>query len=138
MNKIIAIISVMIIILSGCEIFTIGKPVKKKSNLPEINRDTPLGTVLLFKYELDSNNIPAATQILADSNGKRYIALEQYELYDEVARIGRLIGRKKVIGNSSDSLNPSLYKITLSLEDSRSMIFTTNKISDMWYIIKYE
>lgn len=138
MNKIIAIASVLIILLASCEIFTIGKPVKKKKQAIDISRDTPTGAVMLFKYELDSNNIPAATRILADSTGKLYLALQQYELYEEVARVGRLIGRKKVMNMTKDSISPTMFKVNLSLDEGRDMLFTTTFISDMWYIIKYE
>ena len=127
-------IILVLLVLSGCELITIGS---KKPKPIEVSQKTPIGTVLLFKTELDSNNIPAATRILAKSDGKQFLAIQKYELYDEVARLQRLISNKKITAVKSDSLTESSYKVRVELDYLKSISFTTSKIKDFWYITDY-
>jgi len=125
----------LMLVLNSCELITIGS---KKQKPIEISQRTPIGTVLLFKTELDSNNIPAATRILAKSDGKQFLAVQKYELYDEVARLQRLISNKKITSVISDSLTESSYKIKVELDYLKSISFTTSRINDFWYIVDYK
>lgn len=134
MIKIVAILAV--IFLSGCEVFTIGTKHKKKE-VVDYNQETPLGAVYLFKTELDSNNIPAATQILANPQGVKYLAIEQYEMYDEIARINRLIALKPITSYKLDTLEDNSYKIDVEFDYLQNMGFRTRKIDDYWYIVAY-
>ena len=129
-------ISILIcsIIIYGCELIIIGS---KKTPQIEINQNTPIGAIYLFKTELDSNNIPAATQIIAHPSGQQLLALEKYELYDEVERLGRLVRSRQITNVKADSLSERLYKINLELDYNKLMYFTTAKIDDYWYIVSY-
>ena len=133
MTKAISIVT-FIFILSSCELIVIGS---KKAKPVEINQQSPLGAVYLFKTELDSNNVPAATRILASPNGGLYLALEKYEMYDEIARVGRIIGQKPITDVNSDSLTNTSYRIHLEIDYLKQFSFTTTKIMDHWYIIDY-
>lgn len=122
-------------ILVSCELIVIGNKTKKQ--VVNIDQTTALGAVYLFKTELDSNNIPAATQVLASPNNTEYSAFEKYELYDDVARIGRMIRNFPITNVRSDSLAPDSYKIWLELDYIKNMEFKTKKIKEFWYITNY-
>jgi hypothetical protein len=122
-------------ICAGCELITIGS---KRPQPIIIDQSSPVGAIYLFKTELDSNNIPAATQILANPNGRVLLAFEKYELYDEVARIGRMIASKPITQVKSDSLSPQSYRISMEFSYLKQIAFTTTRINDYWYIVHYQ
>lgn len=130
-----AIILILSLILSSCELIVISS--KKQETIP-IDRNSALGAVLLFKTELDSSNVPAATQILAKEDGKIYLAFEKYELYDEIARIGRILNSKSVTNYQSDTLTPEKLRIDVEFDYINSMTFTTARIDSLWFIVDYK
>ncbi|MCX6153115.1 MAG: hypothetical protein NT007_03025 [Candidatus Kapabacteria bacterium] len=129
------LILVLIIILNSCQLLVIGGSHKPKPI--DLDQKSAIGAVLLFKLELDSNNIPAATGLLASPQGRRYLAIEKYELYDEVARLGRKIAKRNITFFKTDTLSISTCNIVLELNYSKSMSFTTSKINEEWYIVSY-
>ncbi len=136
--KRIIIFTALALLAAACELIVIGKPDKPAGPKYTIDRTNPTGTVLLFKTELDSNNIPAAARILADSTGRRYLAYEMYEMYDELMRVRRLIGNDKINKIQSDSITPVQYNIRLQFADEKSMYFYTSRFGEYWYIVGYE
>lgn len=127
-------ILVLCVLVNSCELITIGK---KQVPVLEINQKSPMGVVYLFKLELDSNNIPAATQVLAREDGGYYLALEKYEMYDDVARIGRMIARKPITDVITDSLSPTEYMFRIEFDYLRKLTFKTSMINDNWFIVNY-
>jgi hypothetical protein len=125
----------LLFICTSCEIITIGT---KREPIIDINQNSPIGAIYLFKTELDSNNIHAATQILASPTGGLYLALERYEMYEEIARLRRLIGKRAITLIKLDTLTPTNYRINIELDYIRNFTFTTARINDYWYIINYE
>jgi hypothetical protein len=124
----------MALLLGGCELFVIGT---KKEPVVEVNQNSALGAIYLFKAELDSNNIRAATEVFANPNGKPILAIEKYEMFDELDRIRRLIGSKPITLVETDSLSLSTLRVNMEFDYLRTVKFTTAKISDNWYIISY-
>ena len=57
---------VFILLFSGCEVFVFGT---KRTYEPEPTRETSVGTVYLFKAELDSVNARAAAGLLVRPTG---------------------------------------------------------------------
>jgi len=101
-------------------------------------QDTPLGAIFLFKYELNENNIPAATQVLVKNETNKYLAIEKVELYDDVARFGRLIENTKNITKiDSDTLSLDSLKFKIEFDYVKKYEFHTVKIQDRWYILNY-
>ena len=133
MRKAIYILAIAVIV-AGCELFVIGS---KKTPPVSLDQTTPLGAVYLFKAELDSNNIPAATQILANPEGRIFLAYERYELYDEIARIGRILSKKPITKVITDSLKPTSYKFDIQFDYLDKFTFSTEMIDSAWYIIRY-
>lgn len=125
---------IVLVTLTSCELIVIGT---KKDPVIEINQDSPIGAVYLFKAELDSSNVPAATQIMASPNGTELLAYEKYELYDEIARLERLIGRKPITKVKADSLSTTNCRVSVEFDYLKTINFNTQKIRDAWYIIGY-
>jgi hypothetical protein len=122
--------------LTGCELIVLNstKPIEKKI---EINQKTPVGTIYLFKMELDSDNIPAATNMITQSKGIFYTAIERYEMWDEVSRLSRLISDLPITNTTIDSLSNKSYKVNIELNYYRTISFLTEKINNQWYITQY-
>jgi hypothetical protein len=121
-------------ILSSCELIVIGTP-KKETRYIDISQRNAFGTILLFKTELDSNNVPAATDVLAKDITKKYLAIDKIEFYDEVNRIGRIISKKNITKYTTDTISKDLYRLNLEFNYRKQISFTTTKIDSSWYII---
>lgn len=124
-------ISGIVGILTGCELFTFGS---KRAPVIEVSQKSSIGAVLLFKAELDSNNTAAATEILAGKDGSKLLALEKYEMSDEIARISRIITRKPITRMKTDTLAPDSHRIHLELDYLKNITFSTARINSQWYI----
>ncbi len=126
----------LIAALNGCELIRIGaKPINKE--VIDAAQDTPAGAVYLFKIELDSSNVTAASRILADISGRHYLAVERYENYLEIARMKRLMSSKPITYISLDTISENKRKVHLELDYIRIVSFKTEKISDYWFITDY-
>jgi hypothetical protein len=135
MYRIITILAISTL-LTSCEIFTIGSPPKPKPI--DIDQKSAIGAVYLFKTELDSNNVRAATRLLVDDNGAGYLAIDKYEMYFEIARIGRLIGMQPITEVIADTLSDKQHQIDVQFDYLRTFSFTATKIDSNWFIIDYE
>ena len=121
-----------VILLAGCDLFTVGS---RKPQMLEISQRSSMGAVYLFKAELDSNNASAATEILARSNGNPLLAIEKYELFDEMSRIGRLIAKKPITLTRTDTLSTTMQRDKIEFDYLKNITFTTQKIADAWFIV---
>lgn len=130
--KIVAII--FSVLLTGCELIVIGNP-STGPKVVEINQESPVGAVYLFKAELDSNNIPAASQILANPNGNYYLAYEKYEMYYDIKRLHRIISNKPITSVNIDTLSNNNRTYRFVFDYLETMSFTTKKINDEWYVV---
>jgi hypothetical protein len=121
----------------GCELWVIGT---KREKPVEVNQESALGAIYLFKAELDSNNIPAATQIMARPKGKPYLAVEKYDMYYELERLRRLIGQMPITYVVADSavLTKTSEYFSVQFDYLYTFIFTTEKINNSWYITSYK
>ena len=127
---------IFIFLITGCELIVIGG--RKRPKPIDINQLSPVGAVLLFKTELDSNNIPAATNVLANPAGRLYLAIEKYEMYEEIERLGRIISNKSITSIKTDTLSTKTFNIYVQLDYLRIFSFTTSKIGLNWYITNYQ
>lgn len=131
-------LSLLIVIMSvtGCEIFVIGS---KYTVLPTVNltQETALGAVYLFKAELDSNNIPAAAQLLAHQDGTKMMAIERYENYFNIARLKRMIAFRQVTGAIIDTLTSRNKHCNIEYDYMKLVSYKTAQIDDRWFITDY-
>ncbi len=118
-------------ILTSCELIVIGT---KRQEIFEINQNSPIGTIFLFKAELDSSNIHAASQLLAHPNGMKYLAYEKYELFDDITRLKNIISHKPVTLVKADTISVNHCKVTVELDYLKTLQFTTSKLDDKWFI----
>lgn len=121
----------------SCELIVIGEKKQKKEYI-RVSQDNSLGAVILFKMELDSNNVPAAASMYAHPNGKRYLALEQYENYPEFARLGRVLNYNRITSIKTDTLNSESMNFRVEFDYLRWFTFVTRKIDENWYIVSYD
>lgn len=125
-------------ILVSCELIVIGEKQPIKREVINYNQESALGTVFLFKTELDSNNVPAATRLLASPEGTLYLALEQYDNYFEVERVKRLLSAKPVTQYKSDTISNEKQVLDVQFDYLTNFRFETTKINDNWYIVNYK
>lgn len=123
--------------ISGCELFVIGEE-KPAPVVIDLNQNSSLGTVYLFKAELDSNNIPGATDLLAKPDGSRYLALERYEMWWDVARFARMINNLQVTMIKTDTVGSADLRQKIEMNYLYNLNFNTVRINDIWYITNYD
>ncbi len=118
-------------LLAGCELFVIGT--KHKPSI-EASQKSSIGAVLLFKTELDSANSIAATELLAGKDKHKLLAIEKYEMSDEISRLGRIISQKPITLLKADTLSPDSHRVLLELDYQKKLTFSAARIKGAWYI----
>lgn len=132
-----ALIIICSLVLASCEMITIGS----RRNAPrfyDLNQKTPVGLILLFKIDLDSNNIPAASQLIAHQEGSRLLAIEKYDMYDDIWLLQRIIQFKDITKIQLDTLSKVMQRIEIEFNYTRCVTFKTKQIQDYWYIVGYD
>jgi hypothetical protein len=121
--------------LVGCELFVVGGSKAK----PQIERSqrSSVGVVYLFKAELDSGNADAATELLAHASGRKLLAMEKYELKDEVRRLQRLMASKEITSTKTDTLSAVAHNVSVQIDYIRTMSFGTTRLNDQWFITRW-
>ncbi len=132
-----AIIFIFILSISGCEIVSIGNKNPKRQAERYFDQNSSFGAIYLFISELDSNNIPAATIILADSTGTTFNAVDQYEMYYDIARLKRRITNRPITDYWCDTLSKDVFRYKVELDYIKTISFTAQKVKDKWFIINY-
>ncbi len=122
----------LLLFIAGCELIRIGP---NRSGIIIPSRETSIGSVYLFKAELDSNNSHAAVQMLAKSDGTKYLARERYEMQSEMERLGRILANRTISLYRTDTLQNDAHRIILEFDYLKTYIFTTKKIDNQWYIV---
>ena len=118
MKKLIFIL--LTILLNACEIIQIGeKPQEVKTII--IARENPVGAVLLFKAELDSNNIPAATEYLATPTGHRILAIDKLNIYDELPMLRNKLKGLDISNIYQQSLDDNLIRVNIEFSYIRNL-----------------
>ena len=133
--KKIVLAGLCLVFFYGCEVFVIGS---SRKPVQEISQKSPVGTVFLFKTKLDSNKVPDATELFVRSNGEHYIAIEKYELSDEIARLKRLISHKEITSYHADTLSYIDCNVKMNFDYNRKVMFITKKLKDDWFIVSFK
>lgn len=132
----ISILIFLCLSLFACELIVIGEKIETKP-VYDLTQDTPIGVALLFKYELDSSNHPAAAQLIAGSNGKRYLAIDKYNYYYDLSRLSRVIKSRQITSFNLDTLTENRIKVELIFDFYKKFELVTENIDDKWFIISY-
>ncbi len=133
MKKIVLIM--LMLGISSCELVVIGT--RANIALPdrvEYNQKTALGAIYLFKAELDSNNVPAASQLLIKENGDTYLAIERYEKFYEINRFRRMMSSNEITDIKSEMEISNTIKYKIEFGFRRKVMFTALKIKNNWFI----
>jgi hypothetical protein len=118
----------------GCEAFVIGS--SKPAVIIERSQRSAVGVVHLFKAELDTGNITAATELMRNEDGKPFLALEKYEMQEEVARWMNRLDGKTITGTSTDTVNASSMVVHATLNHIMVIDVATLRIDSVWYITR--
>lgn len=130
---------IFILILSACELIVIGeKPKAVEPQVIIIDRTNPIGAVLLFKSELDSNNIPAATEFLATPTGHKILAVNKIDFYYELPMLKNKLKNLEISNIYEDNLDDNLTRVNIEFGYIRNLICDTKKIDSLYYIINYK
>ena len=117
---------------TGCELFVIGK---SSSEIPiERNQRSALGVVYLWKAELDSSNLTAATELMRHPSGRHYLALERYELADDIRHWQGIIGKKPITSTKIDTVSKTHHVVHTKVDYIKDVTFNTISVGDVWYI----
>lgn len=134
MIKIIFVILIPVLFY-GCELIIIGtKSNVQIAEIVEYNQKTALGTIYLFKAELDSNNVPAASQLMKQSDGKSYLAIERYEKFYDIHRFRRIMAMSEITDISSEAISGDKMKYNLEFNFRKKLYFNALKVENNWYI----
>lgn len=123
-----------VVICCGCELIILEQ--RNQTNvvfLPDLDQASAEGVVHLFKTELDSNNVFAALHVLCNDD-RPLLAVEKYEMQEEIARVGRLMGGKKITKMRIDTLSQTKHFVRMECNYTKEFGFTTIKLDDGWYI----
>jgi hypothetical protein len=132
--KIIANVAVLAFLVLGCELIEVGS--RQNKGKIELNQNSPLGAIYLFKAELDNDNSMGAIQILRRDGGEQFLAVERIEIIDDLNRLKRTLQQEKVTFIEKDSLSPEKWKYTIEFDYHKKVAFTASKINNKWFITK--
>lgn len=120
---------------AGCELFVVGTPAKPRMIIERSQRTAP-GVVHLFKAELDSGNTTAATELMVSSSGRPLLAVEKYELADDLARWKSVMSGLPISDTRVDTINVDVHEVTITLDYIRKMNFGTIQRNGQWWVTK--
>lgn len=133
----IALFLMFITVLSACELIHIGSNKAVKRQI-DFDQKSAKGVAFLFLTELDSNNSKAATVLLAKPDGKLMLAIDKYDLYEEMSRLSNLFSDVNITNVRADTISDSSQRISLELNYIRTLILSTRKIKNNWFITDYK
>ncbi len=120
---------------TGCELFVFGT---KRTYEPEPTRETSVGTVYLFKAELDSANARAAAGLLVTTSGDPILAIERYEMEDDIARLGRILFQMPITQVKTDTLSKTNHRLRCEFNYMKNITFSAMRIRDKWFITEIQ
>jgi hypothetical protein len=120
--------------LTACELFVIGGATRQP--VVEISQRTSAGVVHLFKAELDSSNTAAATELVIHGSGRKLLAIEKYDMRDEMARWQRLLATKPITSYTIDTVDAATHDVEAVFDRIRYVRFSTKLVQDAWFITK--
>ena len=125
------------LIATGCELFVIGNAQRRQRQIERSQRSAPV-VVHLFKAELDSGNTTAATELLRNTSGQPLLAIEKFDLADDLVRWKTIMGGKTITDTKIDTVTATMHNVRVSIDYIRTMQFTTIAAQDMWWITKIQ
>ena len=132
-----AFLLITAIIINGCELVVLQNGSRKPVQHVELSQTNAIGTVMIFKMLLDSCDYANAAFLVAGRNGVRLPAVERFELAEEMARVGRIIGNSPITATKTDTVSQTVFVVTAELDMVRYASFELRKHEDKWFITSY-
>jgi len=137
MNIKIFLTLIIIVLICGCQVFTIkGKKIVKESDIT-YTQSNPIGTVKIFITEILNENYFTAVDLILKENGDILTATEKYEATSDLARMNRYIAGKYLKKETIDTLLGSVV-VTLEYTNENKAIFYTIEKNKLFYITSYK
>lgn len=121
------------VVAFSCEAFVIGQNASGQAPV-ERSQKTSVGVAYLFKAELDSNNSNAATDLMLHVSGRKLLAVEKYDLADDLERWKNVMNQKAVTEYKIDTVSADVHVVTLTIEFIRNVNIGTKYDGSAWYI----
>lgn len=125
------------LLLASCELFVIGGGTRSNTRIERSQRSS-VGVAYLFKAELDSSNTTAATELMRHSSGRVLLAVEKFELADDLQRWKTLMATKPITSTVVDTLSDSTHSVRLTLDYLRTLQFSTLRYQNVWWVTKIQ
>ncbi len=125
------------LVATGCELFVVGSAQRRQRQIERSQRTAP-GVVHLFKAELDSGNTTAATELLRNASGSTLLAIEKFELADDLVRWKTVMAGKAITETSVDTVSATAHNVRIAVDYIRVMQFTTIRSNDLWWITRVQ
>lgn len=125
------------IIATSCELFVIGGgSAVRRPAVVELSQRSAPGVVHLFKAELDTGNTTAAAELMVSATGRPLLAVEKYEMADDLARWKAVMAGKPISDTRIDTVGPESLEVVITVDYIRKMNFSTIRRNDLWWITK--
>lgn len=124
--------SLCFLMIVSCNIFRVSDNSGKLSG----SQRTPLGVVTLFKDALDSNDQHIAKALMRRNDGKPLLALERFDLAEDLQRYRRLVLHKPITSTKIDSLAPTQCRVVADFDYIKKLQFYTVKVEELWYVYR--
>lgn len=134
-NKGVFIVLCIAALVTGCELFVVGAPGRSRMVIERSQRSSA-GVVHLFKAELDSGNTTAATELMVNNSGRPLLAVEKYELADDLTRWKSIMSGQPISETTIDTIGPEAHDVIVTLDYIRKMNFSTLRRDGSWWITK--
>lgn len=133
-----AFLLITAIIINGCELVVLQNGSRKQIQPVELSQSNAIGTVMIFKMLLDSCDYANAAYLVAGRNGERLPAEERFEMAEEMARVGRILGNSAVTATKTDTVSATVFVVTAELDMVRYASFELRQTKDKWFITSYK
>ncbi|NQW30702.1 MAG: hypothetical protein HQ472_09345 [Ignavibacteria bacterium] len=117
---------------SSCALFKIGST-SSGPEIVELSQRSSVSVIRLWKAELDSNNLRAAAELMVHSSGRQLLAVEKYELADDLQRWEKAVDFP-ITGAQVDTTSDSEHSVTIVLDYYRKLYFNTKRQNNLWFI----
>ncbi|TAE30295.1 MAG: hypothetical protein EAZ92_04820 [Candidatus Kapaibacterium sp.] len=120
---------------AACAMIVVKEPTNTRT-ITERDQESPQGVVLLFKAEIDSNNVQAAIKVMASDDERPLLAIEKLDMQEEIARLGRIITKRDITAQRVDTLSPVRQRLRTEFGYLKELTFMTVRIDSLWFISK--
>ncbi len=90
-----------------------------------------------WKADLDSGKVPHAIARMAHPSGRRYVAVEAYELRDDVARWQRILRGAILSDMIVEIESDSVCRLLVEMDYHDMYLAQTRRVDSTWYLTSF-